>query len=142
MPDLVQEVLSDIKTKIIALPEFHKTKVLAYYDGETLLQSIESMVFPAVGVVYEGMSSKGTDGYGKAVDMQFGVYVFPTMQLKDADVLNATDILKLCRNVIIETCAPNNNRYKFSAVIPVDLTDRIAYVQRWTVAGTINPRAV
>ena len=141
MPDLVETVLDDMKTRINAIPEFRKT-ALAYYDGDTLLNGIASLKQPSVGVVYEGMSSEGNDEYGKKVRLRFGIYIFATQGTKDADVLSSSEMLKLVRNVFLETCAPNNRKWKFEAEMPVDLTDGIIYMQRWSVTGILNPRIV
>ncbi len=162
MANPVNDAMQDLISKINALPEV-QDKTLYVYTQERLLNEMQGVEFPAVGVIYGGMNKVGEQKQGRVQMLRADVVL--TMgdlceaTYGDADEKPAaTELLDKIRNQIIAECerAPGGHKWWMQFEVPAYLTIRrttstataeekaqiLMYIQRWTTRVIVGIGAV
>jgi len=135
--DLATVCLDDLIAKIEAIPQF-AGKVFHVYSEEELIDKQKGLLFPCVGVIYDGIRAVADAG-GKSSSASasysilafFRSETFATTDAKDRTVL----LIDLMRSGINGTRSPSGHWWKFQieASIP-SKKGLLVYLQRWSTA--------
>lgn len=140
----ITQLLDEIKARLLTIttPVSFAGKVVVVYDPNDLMDKVKGIkVFPAIGVVYEGMASAPEDGETKR-----GISAQPHFALilieQDDSILNtsqkqyrAIDCLDAMRDQFLGTRSTNTQAYwQFLVEAAAELkSGMVCWVQRWTV---------
>lgn len=135
-PNIASSCVADITAKIKTLDLF-KNKAFEVYDYLALVDTTQDIKFPCVGVVYEGITTKGGDDRtGLATYLTCGIFMLAGDKdteikgtEKKADIVLMLDMI---RNNIKRTKSPTMHNWEFMLEIPFDISKRgLGYYQKW-----------
>lgn len=137
MIDLAAKCVTDIETKIGTLAAV-KGKVFHVYGEDDLMDHTKGVVFPCVGVVYNGIRATPEDGATGKQGISGELVV--TIMLLLRDNVSATSnpkegalrMLDDVRELVMGTKSPSGHKWRFQLESPVaGKKGVLAYVQRW-----------
>lgn len=142
--DLEADLITKIKT-VAAL----SSKTLSVYSAEELVERVNAVPKPAMGVMYEGSRNTGSGGgrqFGSNVEC-----VFSLILIAETSVLTSKvdakgpvhEVLDAVRTAIHGTKSPKGNYWEF--VVEAQASQKGAqtiWVQRWQTSVNIPPARI
>lgn len=129
--------VEDIKSRLDAVVEL-TGKVHQVYTETELFDKTKGLVFPCIGVVYEGMrpqaEPKVSHKIGTSVELVVAIVVlFKNNANAEADSkLDTVDMLDVLRDTIKDTRSPSGHFWKFQLEAGTSVEgNTLVYMQRW-----------
>lgn len=151
MTDIADLSVQDMITKISSLPEIELDKVLYVYRQEILFDETRSVQYPAVGVLYGGMTPISGAAQGRKQLLIVDVILLMGEETNTSvgtvdEKPTATALLDKIRTKILTECerSPSGHFWKFQFELPAYFTSTLGvekpltrqewlmYVQRWS----------
>jgi len=137
------ECTTDISQKLEAVAAI-ATKVFSIYSEDDLLDKSRMLKYPAVGVLYEGITASFEDPsrQGLATELRVAlVLVIDGKSIGNLDKKNeAAQVLDTMRDALKMKTSPSGHKWRFVSEIPVGLVENVLiYVQRWATFVPITP---
>ena len=128
--------MMDIVTKLKTVPATG-SRTLSVYDQDTFLDVTAETKFPAVGVIYEGMSTKGgQDRTGLATELYCGIIVI--VGDKNEEIRGKTNqeevalLLDDLRSAVKHSKSPTNHAWEFMFEVQLDISHQgMGYYIKW-----------
>lgn len=144
---LAAECVADLVTRIGALDFITPAKVFHVYSEEELLNYQKGVIFPCVGVVYDGMrrtplpaDREGSPGGGKIASSEMSFTILSMFRSQpQAKLLDPKDMIvgqvDRMRSALMGQRSPTGHFWLFTveASIP-GKSGVLCYLQRWTTA--------
>lgn len=137
MSGVAVNCINDIEAKLSTIQAL-KGKVFSVYSEEELTEKTKGVVFPAVGVVYDGMRASPEPGatlkMGLSAELVISVMVFFKQNTKATKDPKDTmiDLMDTIRNSIKSTKSPSGHYWKFQLEAAVEGKQGVlAFIQRW-----------
>lgn len=138
---IAQLCVDDIQTKLATVGDV-ATKVFSVYSEDDLLDKSKYLKYPAVGVLYEGITASYEDSSRQGLSTELRVALVLVLDGKSVGNLDrkndAATTLDAMRDAIKRTNSPSGHKWRFVSEIPVGLVENVSiYVQRWATAVPI-----
>lgn len=135
---LAEDCVADVVDKIKAIPGL-SSKVFHVFSEEDIDDKTKNLIFPCVGVVYDGIRDAGSsvgssDKQGVSGVLTVSIiYLFRKVTNSSVDVKDeAVRTLDLARKAL-RGSAPGGHKWRFLLESPLgSKTGILAYVQRWS----------
>lgn len=138
MKDLATKCVDDIETRLKTMAGMSK-RVFHIYSEDDLMDITKGLVFPCMGVVYNGIraipEAGSTGKQGGSGELVITVMLFFRDESKAANSLklSATELLDDVRDAIMGTRSPSGHFWRFQLEAPVEGKKNVlSYVQRWS----------
>ena len=142
--DLAAASVLDLVSRIKAMPDFGPTKVWHVYSEEELLAYQKGVIFPAVGVLYDGMrvapdSGGGSPGGGTKASAELSCTVMAWFRNSPQSTVDPKDTIVAqvdrLRSAVMGQRSPTGHfwRFQVEASIP-GKSGVLCYLQRWATA--------
>lgn len=157
MTDIANLAVEDMITKVSALPEISKDKVLYVYRQEILFAQTRSIQYPAVGILYGGMFPIGPEAQGRKQTLVVDVVLLMGEECNTSvgntdEKPTATGLLDKIRTEILTQCtlSPSGHKWRLNFELPAFLTSTLGvekpltrqewlmYVQRWSTVVAVG----
>lgn len=135
--DIATQSVDDLKTKVALIPQF-AGKVYHVYSEEELLDKQKGLVYPCIGIIYDGMRTTAEKG-DKATSASLSCTILAFFRSESQATLDAKDrtvmLIDRMRSGINGTRSPTGHWWKFQieASIP-SKKGLLVYLQRWSTA--------
>ena len=147
MKDFARLCLNDLTTRL-KNSRLVQNKVYTVYDQEHLMDVGKGIVFPCVGVLYEGTRSVSNDQnqashrVGLSAEAVFAITLMtkPDVFGSDKNYIAAVDLMDDIREQVLDSKAPTGHYWRF--VVEAAAQEKngvVSWVQRWTVPVQIVP---
>jgi len=142
---LVTDCTADLTDKVKTIISLEK-KTITVYSLDDLVQTLNGVVKPALGVLYEG-TRRNDAGGGRQMGISMEV-VFSLLLITETSVLNsridatspAHDLLDQMRATIHGTRSPTGHFWSFQVEAPASQKGNVTvWVQRWSCAMQLPP---
>lgn len=147
MKDFARACMADLTDRVKA-SALVKNKVYTVYDQEHLMDTSKGIVFPCVGVLYEGTRSTSADQsqashkVGLSAEAVYSIVLLtkPDIIGNNTNYLAAVDMLDTLRGLVLNTKAPTGHFWRF--VVEAAAQEKngiVSWVQRWSVPVILAP---
>jgi hypothetical protein len=132
----------DLAEKVDSLREFGN-KIFSVYSEEDMMDKVGTVRLPAVGVMYEGMSSNtemDKTKRGLMVELRVAVVLMMSSKATSLDRKDAAaEYLDAIRGTILTTCSPTGHPWRFSEERPLGQVEGVlVYIQRWITPAPLT----
>jgi hypothetical protein len=137
MRNLAFECVKDMTDKVASAEVTKEGMTFQVYDQDTLTDISAEIQFPCVGVIYEGMASKGgNEKMGLACELYCSVILMAgdkNEEIRGHDEKPQISLLlDLIRGSILTTRAPSGHPWEFVLEFPLDVSHRgLGYYIKW-----------
>lgn len=133
--DIVTDCIIDLETKLKSVSMLHN-KIFNVTNENDLLESTRIIIYPAAGVIYEGMISNQSAGDKKGLSSTLSLGIYIVLESKSLgryrDFTRTSELLTLIRNAIRETKSPSGHDWVFvSEMFAGEEKGSLTYSQRW-----------
>jgi hypothetical protein len=144
---LAEKCVDDAKAAITPISALNGKTLFTLYSPEDLADDSVALVFPAVGVVYEGIRSverapRETHRVGADSELLISfVLLFRDSPTGDpGNFLNATRLLDSIRDTMKDRRSPSGHFWRFLVEAPAVLKNgNVMWIQRWTCPAILTP---
>ena len=143
MKDLSYLCVEDLKAHLTSLSSF-QGKTFEVYSEAELMDRSKGLMFPAAGVVYEGMraipeSDKESHKVGISCELVAAIMVIQKPEIKDAKK-RPLSLLDSIREEILGKRSPTGHFWKFVVeAAAVEKSGAVIWLQRWSTPVQLVP---
>lgn len=139
MSIIAVDCISDIIGRLKGIGEFGasgKEKIFTVYSEEDLLDKSKMLVFPCVGVMYEGIRANSLDPSRQGMAADFSAALVLLLESKSIGNIStqneAARLLDVMRESVRLSNSPSKHKWRFVSEMPGGTMGNASiYIQRW-----------
>ena len=147
MKDFARLCINDLTARL-KKSNLVQNKVYTVYDQDHLMDTSKKIVYPCIGVLYEGTRATPNDQnqashrVGISAEAVFAVTLMTTPDLtgSDKNYMAAVDLLDDLRALVLDSKGPTGHYWRFVVEAAAQESNGVvSWVQRWTIPVQIVP---